>query len=87
MRDGQEKSWGREVLATVLEDLRTEIGEANFGILQLHYWQDRSTAEIAAQLGFTQAQTKARLHRLLQKVRNRIAPYFNDDFALLPPQI
>jgi RNA polymerase sigma-70 factor, ECF subfamily len=69
-----EKSWRREVLATVLKNLRTQIGEANFSILYLHYWQDRSTAEIAAQLGFTQAQTKARLHRLLQKVRNRIAP-------------
>jgi RNA polymerase sigma factor (sigma-70 family) len=82
-----EKSWRREVLATVLENLRTQIGEANFSILHLHYWQDRSTAEIAAQLGFSQAQTKARLHRLLQKVRNRIAPYLNDDFGLPPPQI
>ena len=82
-----EKSWRREVLAKVLEDLRTQIGEANFHILHMHYWQDRSTAEIAVQLGFSRKQTKARLHRLLRKVRNSIAAYCDDGFGLLPSQI
>ena len=67
-----DNQWQTEVLQTALEDLRPKIGEVNFRILQLHYWQEKTVPEVGAIVGLTTVQVTLRLQRVLQKLRFRL---------------
>jgi RNA polymerase sigma factor (sigma-70 family) len=61
--------WRSEVVQTALDNLRAKIGELNFQIIHLHYWQGSTVPEIAAVVGLTADQVYARQKRVLQKLR------------------
>ena len=59
----------RDAVNTVLEELRPRIGEDNYRIVRLRYWEACSPAEIAQSLGLTPNEVSCRLHRVLQQLR------------------
>jgi RNA polymerase sigma factor (sigma-70 family) len=69
-----ESQWQTEVLQTAVKDLRPQIGEVNFRILQLHYWQEKTVPEVGAFVGLSTDQVSCRLQRLLKKLRVRLRP-------------
>jgi RNA polymerase sigma-70 factor (ECF subfamily) len=58
----------RELFARALERLSPKLRE----ILELFYWQDRSIAEIATQLGISVGTVKSRLHRAREQVAEHL---------------
>jgi RNA polymerase sigma factor (sigma-70 family) len=62
----------RDAVSTVLEELRPRIGEDNYRIVRLRYWEACSPAEIAQSLGLTPNEVSCRLHRVLQQLRPRL---------------
>jgi RNA polymerase sigma-70 factor (ECF subfamily) len=79
-----EHRWREEVVHAALDGLRDDVGEVNFRILQLHFWENQTAAEIAPQVGLSPDQVSARQHRLLKKVRARITAYCGDDLTPMP---
>jgi RNA polymerase sigma-70 factor (ECF subfamily) len=61
-----------EVVKTALEDLRPKVGELNFQIIHLHYWQGMTVPEIGAALGLSADQVYGRQKRVLQKLRSSL---------------
>jgi RNA polymerase sigma factor (sigma-70 family) len=59
----------RDAVNTVLEQLRPRIGEDNYRIVRLRYWEGCALAEIARSLGLTPNEVSCRLHRVLQQLR------------------
>ena len=76
-----ERSWQEDVVHTALAELRPTVGELNYQILHLHFWANRTTAQVAAAVGLTPEEVSARQYRLLKKVRARILAYCGDDFT------
>lgn len=70
------KEWQAQALRAILDDLRPQIGEVNYQIVQLHYWGGRTTPDIARQLGMNEGQVSSRLHRVLEKLRRRMGAFF-----------
>lgn len=70
-----EECWERETVDRLLKELATEIRDENLLILRLHYSEGRSVPEIAEALGRNTGQVSARIHRVLAKLRNRVAAY------------
>jgi RNA polymerase sigma-70 factor (ECF subfamily) len=62
----------RDAVNTVLEQLRPRIGEDNYRIVRLRYWEGWPLAEIARSLGLTPNEVSCRLHRVLQQLRPRL---------------
>jgi RNA polymerase sigma factor (sigma-70 family) len=75
-----ERRWQEEVVRTALVDLRPTVGKLNYQILHLHFWEDRTAAQIADVLGLTPPEVSARRYRLLKKLRARILAYCGADF-------
>jgi RNA polymerase sigma factor (sigma-70 family) len=76
-----ERRWQEDVVHVVLAEIRAEVGELNFQILHLHFWDNCTVAEIADHTGLTPEQVSARQCRLLKKVRGRIYAYCGQDFT------
>lgn len=70
-----ERRWQEEVVHAALAELRPDVDETNYRILELHFWDGLSAAEMAPRVGLTAEQVSARQHRLLKKVRARITAY------------
>jgi RNA polymerase sigma factor (sigma-70 family) len=74
-----EKEWERELLQTILEELRQEEPGLNYRLLQGRHIEGRSVAELAAEEGLTSHEVSCRLHRLLGKLRARLVARFGED--------
>jgi RNA polymerase sigma factor (sigma-70 family) len=61
--------WRSEVVKSALKNLHPQIGELNFQIIQLHYWEGKTIPEIGAVMGMSANQVYARQKRVLQKLR------------------
>jgi RNA polymerase sigma factor (sigma-70 family) len=67
-----DQEWQAEAVNVVLEDLRPVLGESNYQIIRLHYWDGLTAAQIACRLGMSEGQVTSRLHRSLVKIRRRL---------------
>lgn len=73
-----EDQWRQSLLETLLEDLRDEISETNWRLLQLRFVQGREAAEVALELGLSSAEVRYRQHRLVKRLRMRAAALTGD---------
>jgi RNA polymerase sigma factor (sigma-70 family) len=76
-----ERGWQEDAVHIALADLRPTVGELNYQILHLHFWGNRTAAQVAAAVGLTPEEVSARQYRLLKKVRARILAYCGRDFT------
>jgi RNA polymerase sigma-70 factor (ECF subfamily) len=76
-----ERGWQEDVVHTALADLRPAVGEQNYQILRLHFWDNLPAGEVAAAVGLTPEEVSARQYRLLKKLRARILAYCGRDFT------
>jgi RNA polymerase sigma factor (sigma-70 family) len=68
----------RDAVNAVLEQLRPRIGEDNYRIVRLRYWEGCPLADIARSLGLTPNEVSCRLRRVLQQLRARLLPCGHD---------
>jgi RNA polymerase sigma factor (sigma-70 family) len=64
----------RDAVNAVLEQLRQRIGEDNYRIVRLRYWEGCPLADIARSLGLTTNEVSCRLNRVLRQLRARLLP-------------
>jgi RNA polymerase sigma-70 factor (ECF subfamily) len=67
-----DQEWRAEAVNVVVEDLRPAIGEINYQIVRLHYWDGLTAGQIAERCGLNEGQVTSRLHRSLVKMRRRL---------------
>lgn len=79
-----DRHWEDEMVNAVLVQIRKEVPELNFRLLQLHWIDGRTVPQIAAEVGLTPQRVWSRLHRLLRKMRSAIALYTGEHFGSRP---
>jgi RNA polymerase sigma factor (sigma-70 family) len=70
-----EKSWERALLESVIQELRDQVSEVNYEILSMRLLQGRSVQEVASRLNVTPDQVRYRYHRVMRKLRTRLAVF------------
>ncbi len=70
------------MLQTAIDELRTEVSELNYRVLQMRLLEAREVAEVAAELNLSLEQVSKRQHRTLKKLRARMAVYTGEHFGL-----
>jgi RNA polymerase sigma factor (sigma-70 family) len=76
-----ERQWEEAMLQTMLGELRAQVSELNYRVLQMRSVEQRDVAEVAAALDLTREQVRYRHHRMLQKLRARVAVYTGEHFG------
>lgn len=79
-----DQEWEKAYLATVVEELRAQMSEPNYQLLYLRLIEGREVADVARALSITPEQVWYRQHRLMRKVRARVAIYSGQPFAAEP---
>ncbi len=79
--DVYERQWESAMLQTAIEELRTEISELNYRVLQMRLLEARDVADVAQALDIPLAQVRYRQHRMLKKLRARMAVYTGEHFG------
>jgi RNA polymerase sigma factor (sigma-70 family) len=75
------EEWERALLETVLDELRSDVSEENRKLLQMRLVDRRDVAEVAAELGISPEQVWYRQHRLLKKLKARMALFTGEQFG------
>jgi RNA polymerase sigma factor (sigma-70 family) len=70
-----ERAWEKAVLQSVFEQLQSEMSPTNARIMQMRLIDQRSVADVAAELNMAPVVVHARQHRILKKLRARVALY------------
>ncbi len=70
-----EQQWEQAALESVLEEFYEELSATNARILQMRLIEHRSVDEVASELNLEPQQIHARQHRLMKKLRARVALY------------
>jgi RNA polymerase sigma factor (sigma-70 family) len=76
-----EQQWERALLETLLEELRQEISETNWRLLQMRCLEGREVPEVAAELGLSSEQVWYRQRRLMKKLKTRVAVFTGQSFS------
>lgn len=71
----EERQWKDAIVATLLDDLKPTISAENAQIVQLRLIERRPAAEVAEELDLTADQVRYRQHRMMKKLRARLAVY------------
>ncbi len=79
--DVYERQWESAMLQTAIEELRTEVSELNYRVLQMRLLEGRDVAEVAAALDVPLARVRYCQHRALSKLRARMAVYTGKSFG------
>ena len=79
--DAYERHWARAMLQTALAGLRHDASPLSYRVLHMRLMEDRSVAEVAAALGLTPARVRYRHHRMLRKLRTRLAVFVGKPFG------
>jgi RNA polymerase sigma factor (sigma-70 family) len=79
--DVYQRQWEKALLWTVLAELRSEVSDRNFRVLHMRLIEGRGVAEVATVLGLTSENVWYRQHRMLGKLRARLAMYTGKHFA------
>lgn len=70
-----EQQWEQTLMDTVIAQLREELSPTNVRLLQMRLIERRRVEEVATELSLEPEQVYARQHRILKKLRARVALY------------
>jgi RNA polymerase sigma factor (sigma-70 family) len=70
-----QKRWESALLESVVEELRAQVSEVNYRILRLRLLESCDVSEVAAELKLTPEQVRYRHHRVMRKLRTRLAVF------------
>ncbi len=70
-----EQQWEQSVLESIVAQLREELSPTNSRILQMRLIDRRSAGQVASELNLAPQQVHARQHRIMKKLRARVALY------------
>lgn len=73
-----EQQWEKTILETVFDQLREEMSPTNVQVMQMRLIDHRTVAEVSSELHMPPALIHARQHRILKKLRARVALYTGD---------
>lgn len=76
-----DREWEQALMQTLLADLRREVPEENFRLLEMRLLEGRDVAEVATALGITSEQVWYRQHRMMKKLRARMAVFTGGSFG------
>ena len=76
-----EQQWERALLETLLEELRQEITDTNWRLLQMRCLEGRDVPDVAVELGLTSEQVWYRQRRLMRKLQARVAVFTGQTFS------
>ena len=79
--DSYERDWQAVTLAAMLSELERQLPEVNYRLLQMRVIEGRKVAEVAAKLNLTPEVVRYRQHRILRKLRARLALYTGKPFG------
>lgn len=71
----QEQQWKQAVLESIISQLRQELTPINSRILEMRLIEHRSVDEVANELELAPEIVHARQHRMMKKLRSRVALY------------
>ncbi len=71
----EERKWERALLESLLQDLRGELSERSVKVVEMRVFEGRGVADVAAALGLSPEQVRARHYRAMKKLRTRVALY------------
>jgi RNA polymerase sigma-70 factor (ECF subfamily) len=74
-----EARWRLSAVDAALEELRPGLGETNYRIIQGHWFEGLSHAEVAEKLGLTEKQVRLRQTRILKKLKARMQVYLGKE--------
>jgi len=72
--------WEATMVMTAMEELRSQIPEINYRVLEMRIVEGRTEAETAAALDLTPEQVRYRKHRTLRKLQSLLAVYTGKRF-------
>jgi len=76
-----EDRWNATMLRTAMEELKRQVPEVNYRVLEMRVFQERSEAETAAALDLTAEQVRYRKHRTQRKLQSLLAVYTGRQFG------
>lgn len=76
-----EQRWQAALLEIVLEELRQEVSDVNYRVLHMRLVDGRSVTDVAKELDLTPEQVRYRHHRVMQKLRSRLAFFAGDSIG------
>jgi RNA polymerase sigma factor (sigma-70 family) len=80
-----EQKWELALLESSLEELRQQISDVNYRILRMRLLEERSVAEVAAQLELSPEQVRYRYHRVIRKLKTYLAVFTGQPFGARGP--
>jgi len=83
-RELHERQWENAMLQTVMDELRREVSHRSYRVLKMRLLEGRSVADVAAALKLSAAAVRCRQHRMVRRLRARIAVYTGNDFGQHP---
>ncbi len=76
-----DQQWESAMLQTAMNELRAEVSELNYRVLEMRQIEGHDVAEVAAALSLTSEQVRYRQRRMLRKLRVRMAVYTGKHFG------
>ncbi len=76
-----EQQWDATMLKTAVEELKRQVSEVNYRVLDMRVMQGCSEAETAAALDLTPEQVRYRKHRTQRKLKSLLAVYTGTQFG------
>lgn len=73
--DQYEMEWEQSLAKTLVEEMRSEVSASNYRLLQMRVLEGREVADVAAELKVTPERVRYRQHRLLKKLKARVAVF------------
>jgi len=80
-RTDHQRHWDEAMMLTVLNELRSLESRLNYEVLHLRLIEGRSVSEVAASLDLKPEQVWYRHHRMLKKLRARVALYTGESIG------
>jgi RNA polymerase sigma-70 factor (ECF subfamily) len=74
-----EHQWQQALIRTAMDELRQQLPDESFRVLQMRLLEGRSEAETAAALNLTVEQVHSRKYRAQQKLQSLVAVYTGQD--------
>jgi RNA polymerase sigma factor (sigma-70 family) len=79
--DVYERQWENTLLRTVMDELHGEVSDRSYRVLEMRLLEGRSVAEVAVALKLSSAGVRCRQHRMMRKLRVRLAMYRGEHFG------
>ena len=77
-----DRKWRKALLKTILTDMREEMTDRNWKLLEMRFGQGATVEQTASNLGLTADEVRYRQSRLLKKIRRRAAALTGEDNSI-----